>query len=255
MSNLPTPLNNTPAVFTFNNSTPVRVQMQGETPWFCLNDCCGVLEIKHPQNFLSSANCSEDGVWKTNLIDSIGREQETTFINERNLYALVMRSNKPEAKQFQDWLFGDVLPEIRKTGKYGGAPMGISADPILLLLDQAKSNYLKTLEHDDRITKLEQSQAQARESLLALPAPESEAPELTPRKRCVQGVEKIAELSGMAMQECWTRVYRSYDLRYSTNLTRLVGTKPKMQYLEEHGRIEQLYGVIVAEVEKLKRIA
>jgi hypothetical protein len=39
-------------------------------------------------------------------------------INEKGLYRLIMRSNKPEAERLQDWVFGEVLPSIRKTGKY-----------------------------------------------------------------------------------------------------------------------------------------
>lgn len=49
----------------------------------------------------------------------MGRTQRAHFINEQNLYRLIMRSDKPIAEPFQDWVCGDVLPSIRKTGKYG----------------------------------------------------------------------------------------------------------------------------------------
>lgn len=47
-----------------------------------------------------------------------GGEQEVMYINEPNLYRLIFRSRKEEAQLFQDWIFEEVLPSIRKTGKY-----------------------------------------------------------------------------------------------------------------------------------------
>ena len=44
--------------------------------------------------------------------------QEMTFINEPNLYRLIIKSRKPEAEPFEAWVFEEVLPQIRKTGKY-----------------------------------------------------------------------------------------------------------------------------------------
>ena len=44
--------------------------------------------------------------------------QSLTFISEENLYRIIFRSNKKEALSFQDWVFKDVLPTIRKTGSY-----------------------------------------------------------------------------------------------------------------------------------------
>lgn len=54
----------------------------------------------------------------TEVIDSIGRRQQTYIISEPGLYRLVMRSRKPEAKEFQRWVTHEVLPQIRKTGGY-----------------------------------------------------------------------------------------------------------------------------------------
>ena len=45
-------------------------------------------------------------------------DQEMTFINEPNLYRLIIKSRKPEAEPFEAWVFEEVLPQIRKTGKY-----------------------------------------------------------------------------------------------------------------------------------------
>lgn len=53
--------------------------------------------------------------------------QEVTFISEPNLYRVIFRSNKVEAVKFQNWVFDDVLPTIRKTGNYNTKPTELTA--------------------------------------------------------------------------------------------------------------------------------
>lgn len=103
--------------FSFKESHNVRIQVSDGEPWFCLKDVCEVLTIANSRRVAAEVR-DESGVRKTDVIDIMGREQEATFVNEPNLYRIIFRSNKPEAKQFQDWVFNDVLPSIRKTGKY-----------------------------------------------------------------------------------------------------------------------------------------
>jgi hypothetical protein len=57
--------------------------------------------------------------------DSLGRPQQTLFINESAVYKLAFRSHKPEAERFTDWVAGEVIPQIRKTGKYVPNPQGV----------------------------------------------------------------------------------------------------------------------------------
>ncbi|EAR4041732.1 Bro-N domain-containing protein [Salmonella enterica] len=106
--------------FYFHNSS-VRIQVIDGEPWFCLSDVAKILEIKNSRDLLSK-QLDKDGVDKIYIIDSLSRKQEAAFINEPNLYRVIFRSNKPEAKQFQDWVFNDVLPTIRKTGRYQKQP-------------------------------------------------------------------------------------------------------------------------------------
>ena len=69
-----------------------------------------------------------------------GGTQELTFVSEPNLYRVIFRSNKEQAKQFQDWVFSEVLPQIRRTGVYEGqAPT--PTDPLLLIAHLAQSAY------------------------------------------------------------------------------------------------------------------
>ena len=100
-------------IFNFNNNQ-VRTQTLNNEPYFCLRDVCSALGLKN-----SKDREFNNGVESFYLIDSMGREQQATFINEPNLYRLIFRSNKPQAQAFADWVYNEVLPSVRKTGSYG----------------------------------------------------------------------------------------------------------------------------------------
>lgn len=101
---------------SFQEHHSVRITVKDNEPWFCLNDVCAVLEIKNSSDLVSK-QLDAKGVEKIYLLTS-GGEQASNFINEPNLYRVIFRSNKPEARQFQDWVFNEVLPAIRKHGEY-----------------------------------------------------------------------------------------------------------------------------------------
>ena len=65
-----------------------------------------------------TSRLKSDGVNRIGVIDSMGRQQTAIFVNEQNLYKVIMRSDKSQAEPFQDWVCGDVLPSIRKHGAY-----------------------------------------------------------------------------------------------------------------------------------------
>ncbi|WP_334472221.1 BRO-N domain-containing protein [Arsenophonus sp. PmNCSU2021_1] len=102
--------------FYFNSIYDVRVQLINSEPWFCLNDVCKALTVINSSDLLSK-QLDKAGVEKIYL-RSDGQRRQFAFVNEPNLYRVIFRSNKPEPKQFQDWVFNEVLPSIRKTGKY-----------------------------------------------------------------------------------------------------------------------------------------
>ena len=99
-----------------NQEFEVRTTVIDGDPHFMLTDVCRILEINNPSQAKTRLNM--DGVISNEVIDSIGRTQQATFINESNLYKLVFQSRKPEAEKFSDWVTGDVIPTIRKHGAY-----------------------------------------------------------------------------------------------------------------------------------------
>ena len=107
--------NSTPVAFNFQESHEVRIQVIGGEPWFCLKDVCEILSVSvaSPSRF----QMDMEGVTK-NVTPTKGGKQQLVYVNEPNLYRVIFRSNKTEARQFQDWVFNDVLPSIRKKGNY-----------------------------------------------------------------------------------------------------------------------------------------
>jgi len=113
-------------VFNFNQAQPVRVEMDEHgVPWFAAPDVCDILGYKNSRDAISK-HCRQKGVAKRDTLSG-GGEQKTTFINEGNLYRLIIRSRLPAAVKFEEWLMEEVLPSIRKTGGY--TMPGHHADP------------------------------------------------------------------------------------------------------------------------------
>jgi len=96
-------------------NTEINIQGTFDEPLFRASDIGKVLEIVNIRQDLKNLEDSDKhGVYIT---DSIGREQETTFLTEKGLYKILFRSRKPIAKQFIDWVC-EVIKEIRINGSY-----------------------------------------------------------------------------------------------------------------------------------------
>lgn len=103
-------------VFTFNeNNKPIRVEVVDGEPWFVAKDVCDALGIENNRNAASRLDDDEKGA---SIVRTPSGEQQMTTVNESGLYSLIFQSRKPEAKKFRKWVTGEVLPSIRKTGKY-----------------------------------------------------------------------------------------------------------------------------------------
>lgn len=99
-------------------SKEIRVTDQNGDPWFVANDIADRLRIGNIRQALTRLDDDEKGVI---LNDTPGGKQEISIISESGLYRLIGSSRKknlPEVKRFQDWLYKELLPSIRKTGKY-----------------------------------------------------------------------------------------------------------------------------------------
>ena len=149
-------------IFENDRFGEVRVAGTSENPLFCLVDVCRVLEIKNPRDCKSRLKPEgvvlTDGVSKTTNQYGITTEQEVTltFINEQNLYKVIMRSDKPQAEPFQDWVCGEVLPSIRKHGAYMTndtlEKALTSPDFLIQLATNLKEEQQKRIEAERKVT-------------------------------------------------------------------------------------------------------
>ena len=93
----------------------IRTQGTSEEPLFCLVDVRKALGLEQQTHL--KERLSEKGLYRIHALTPKGM-QKLLFINEPNLYRCIFQSRKKEAEQFQDWIFEEVIPAIRKTGRY-----------------------------------------------------------------------------------------------------------------------------------------
>lgn len=105
-------------VFNFSEkSTPVRVQVINGEPWFVAKAIAEALGYSNPRKAIND-HCKEKGVtFRDSLTE--GGVQKLKYINEGNVYRLIINSNMPQSESFESWIFDEVLPSIRKRGYYG----------------------------------------------------------------------------------------------------------------------------------------
>lgn len=95
----------------------IRVIEKENEAWFVGKDVAERLGYSKPSNAINS-HVDIDDTLKQGIMDNLGRNQETTIINESGLYSLVLSSKLESAKQFKRWITKEVIPQIRKTGGY-----------------------------------------------------------------------------------------------------------------------------------------
>jgi prophage antirepressor-like protein len=129
-----------PAVFNFQSSEVRTVTRDGE-PWFVLADVAEILGFSRSRD---AARVLDDDEKGAHIVRTPGGDQEVTIISESGVYALALRSRRPEAKPFRKWVTSEVLPAIRKTGRYEAAT---AAPPVPSFLNR---RWLTTFDYEGR---------------------------------------------------------------------------------------------------------
>lgn len=132
-------------IFKSEKFGEVRVQVINEIPYFNLNDVCEILGLKNPRDVKTRLN--KKGVVISDTPTKSGIQQ-MNYIDESNFYKCIFRSNKPEAEEITEWVTGDVLPMIRKTGMY-------ATDELLNNPDLAIKAFTRLKEEQDKRKQLE----------------------------------------------------------------------------------------------------
>ena len=116
-------MSNPVQIFVHERFGKVRVVMIEGEPHFVAADVCKALDIKNYRDAVARLDDDEKKlamipVGGVGLNDTQGNYQSVNVVNEPGLYRLIFASRKPEARDFQDWVYHEVLPSIRKTGSY-----------------------------------------------------------------------------------------------------------------------------------------
>lgn len=147
---------------TFNfNTAPLRTltDENGE-PWFVAKDICDILSLSNPS--VAVASLDEDEVAQIDPKQYLGSgnrsNQAVNIISEPGLYGLILKSRKPEAREFKRWIKHEVLPTIRKHGIYATETTidQILSDPDfgIKLLTDLKKERAKRIEAENQIKEL-----------------------------------------------------------------------------------------------------
>ena len=142
----------------------LRTAEQNSKIFFCLKDVMAALGLSHVSELrkrLQEKGCS------TIAVLTKGGRQQMTYIDEANLYRCIFQSRKAEAEKFQDWVFEEVLPAIRKDGGYIAQTEADTPETLmaraLKIADATLSNYEQRIrQQQDRIeAQTQQLQLQA----------------------------------------------------------------------------------------------
>ena len=113
--------NRIPEVFLSEIFGELRIIMEDNKFYFCAMDVCKALGYTNITRELN-IHCRQDGI-RTGRVESNGVPRIVKFVSEGNVYRLICRSTKPEAEQFETWVFDELLPTIRQTGGYVNDPV------------------------------------------------------------------------------------------------------------------------------------
>ncbi len=105
--------NSLPQVYTFGTeNNPVRAIVIDGNPYFIAKDVCDNLKLTNARVSIQSLDDDERRKYY------LPRQGKTWCVSESGLYHLIFQSRKTEAKAFRKWVTSEVLPELRRTGRY-----------------------------------------------------------------------------------------------------------------------------------------
>ena len=106
-------------IFNFDNLGRVQtIKKLDGSIWFCNNDVCRILEIQNPRDIFKRTGISLQGVDQIYGLDSRNRRRLMTYIDKGNLFMLITRSDKPQARRFHEWVCREVLVKLSDNGYY-----------------------------------------------------------------------------------------------------------------------------------------
>lgn len=134
-------------IFNSEEFGRVRLVLINDEPWIVGKDVAEALGYEKPRNAIAMHVDDEDKKGAP-IQGPLGGTQQMTIINESGMYALIFGSKLPSAKRFKHWVTSEVLPTIRKTGRYSPNTYRIQDAPlneVTALLHEA-SSFLREMD-------------------------------------------------------------------------------------------------------------
>lgn len=204
-------VNSSLTVFENSEFGEIRTEVIGGEPWFCLSDVCKALELEQVSRVKTRLNLN--GVTTSKVIDSMGRNQEATFVNEANLYKTIFQSRKESAERFTDWVAGEVLPSIRKTGSYQKPDP--TAEP-LNTFEQIRLLATGTTELAQQVTHLSKEVTELKTDMPLYGCEIDEVQQHVKRKgvQCLGGKDSEAYADGSIRSQVYKDIYSQLKREY-----------------------------------------
>ncbi len=181
-------------------------------------------------------------------------------LTESGLCRLIFKSRKPNAERFRKWVFGEVLPSIRKSGSY--AVEIKSSTPTEVLLNQAKMMVaaLERLNHvqavatwaaqiahraSDELQEIKVEREEARRELEHIPLAGDPPRQRTIRSLVVEMARKYAIVKNLEHRVIWTTLYRDFKHRYQFDACRRARNQGKginpLDVIEQEDMMDEFY--------------
>ena len=111
-------------IFKFEN-TPVQTIVENNEIFFRAAQLAELLQYKNPHKAIKD-HVDPDDLTKREVVNTINKRAQVLFVNESGMYSLVLSSKLEQAKKVKRWVTSEVLPAIRKTGKYQLQPQQLA---------------------------------------------------------------------------------------------------------------------------------
>lgn len=226
--------------FVFEGRDIRTVSVDGE-PWFVARDVCMTLEIDTStavngqlrddgDGYRVRSGGLDDDEKAAHIVSTPGGNQQVLIVSEPGLYSLIMKSRKPEAKEFKRWLTHVVIPSIRKTGSYSVQQPQSIEDLIILqaqsmkdLRNQVDSLNIQLQVATHRINSIDNVDVIGDK-----------------QQRLGAMVRKLAQQNGWTFQHAWREFTGAFNRAYRTNLTQRIDHYKEKHSLKDLSRPQYL---------------
>ena len=222
-------------IFESETFGKIRVTEINGEPWFVLTDICKTLSLTSPHKVADRLEEDEKG---RSLIPTLGGAQEMAVISESGLYAVILRSDKPQAKPFRKWVTSEVIPSIRKHGTYGEADYSNLSPQLQFLIQLEKKQNRLERRIDSMCETMQVRGTNWRRATHSL-------------------INRIASASGIEQRELYIVIYDELECRAGVDLDRRLTNLQDRLYDRgvSESRISRLnYIDVIAEDKKLIEI-